>query len=187
MEQLDKTRANTIKITSDFEKRCPPGRRRRSTRWESSGVAAEGEAAQMREKGYYGGGGPCFQMQQREADANECERAIAVLSPRSRAIGKTRTGVKTGNWRPGGRRAYLGADRDPPGALDEISARMVWMGRGLEEPEAQSRTESKSAEILQAELEALRKRRRWRAPSVAGVRQGVAPRCRRRPGAAGSG
>ena len=166
MEQLDKIRANTIKITSDFENAARQ-KEEAQHEVESLYAAAEGYAAQMREKDMEAEG-LRFQMQQREADANECERAIAVLKSQIQSNLENADRVKRELEAQEGRAGSISAQiADRRARLDEISARMVELKAGLEESEAQSRTESKSAGILQAELEALREKAAVESASAA--------------------
>ncbi len=77
LEQLEKIRQSAMKLLSDYENAVRQ-KQEAQTQVEALYAAAEKYAAQMREKDVEAEG-IRFEMMQREADANECESAIAVL------------------------------------------------------------------------------------------------------------
>ena len=77
LEQLEKIRASSIKVLSDFENAVRQKAEARA-QVEALYAAAEGYAAKMREKDMEAEG-IRFEMMQRDADANGLENAVAVL------------------------------------------------------------------------------------------------------------
>ena len=77
LEQLEKIRQSAMRLLSDYENAVRQ-KQEAQTQVEALYAAAEDYAAQMQEKDVEAEG-VRFEMMQREADANECESAIAVL------------------------------------------------------------------------------------------------------------
>jgi chromosome segregation protein len=112
LDQLDRLRSSARKLLSDYDNAVrQKGEAQQAL--ESLYAAAEGYAAQMREKDMEAEG-IRFQMQQRQADANECERAVAVLKARIQSNLENADRVRR-SWRP--RRAGPGPSpvRSPTG------------------------------------------------------------------------
>ena len=166
MDQLDRIRAGAVKLNIDCEQAVRQKEEAQS-RLEALYAAAEGYAAQMREKDIEAEG-IRFRMQQREADANECQRAIAVLQAQIQSnlesAGRVRQELEAQEGRAGSIAAQIG---ERQARLDEIAARMEALKAALEEARRSDRDERSRAGTLQGELEALREKEAVETASAA--------------------
>ena len=166
MDQLDRIRAGAVKLNIDCEQAVRQKEEAQS-RLEALYAAAEGYAAQMREKDIEAEG-IRFRMQQRETDANECQRAIAVLQAQIQSnlesAGRVRQELEAQEGRAGSIAAQIG---ERQARLDEIAARMEALKAALEEARRSDRDERSRAGTLQGELEALREKEAVETASAA--------------------
>lgn len=169
MEQLDKLRAGSMKILSDYENALRQ-KEETSARVDALYAAAESHAAQIREKDIEAED-LRFQMQKREADANECERAVAVLQSQIQSNLENADRVKRELGRQEDRTGSITAQiTERKIRLDQISARLEELRGSLSETGQAAQTERESAGVLQAELETLREREAVETASAAEAR-----------------
>lgn len=169
MEQLDKLRMGSRKTLSDYENAL---RQKDEIKDEVEALyaAAESYAAQMRQKDVETEG-LRFQMQQREADANECERAVAVLKSQIQSNLENADRVKRELDQQDGRAGSITAQiSERKARLDQISTRLKALRESLRETDQAAQAERKSAGTLQTELEALREREAMKNASASETR-----------------
>ena len=157
LEQLEKIRQNGIKVLADFENAVRQ-KEEAQAQVEALYAAAEGFAAKMREKDMEAEG-IRFEMMSREADANECERAIAVLKSQIQSNLENADRVKRELDQQEGRAGSISAQiQERRSRLDEIGAQMTALRDALEETGRAAEAESRNSGTLQDELEALRRK-----------------------------
>ena len=166
LDQLDRLRSSARKLLSDYDNAVrQKGEAQQAL--ESLYAAAEGYAAQMREKDMEAEG-IRFQMQQRQADANECERAVAVLKARIQSnlenADRVRRELEAQEGRAG---SISGQIAERQARLTEIAGRMEALQAQRAAAEEAGRQVSQSAGNLQAELEALRQKEAVETASAA--------------------
>ena len=131
MDQLDRLRSAGVKLSTDYEQALRQ-KEEAQAQLEALYAAAEGYAAQMREKDM-DAEGIRFQMQQREADAHECQRAIAVLQAQIQSnlenADRVQQELEAQEGRAGSIAAQIG---ERQARLSEIAARMEAMKQELE-------------------------------------------------------
>ena len=169
LDQLDRLRSSARKLLSDYDNAVrQKGEAQQAL--ESLYAAAEGYAAQMREKDMEAEG-IRFQMQQRQADANECERAVAVLKARIQSnlenADRVRRELEAQEGRAG---SISGQIAERQARLTEIAGRMEALQAERAAAEEAGRQVSQSAGTLQAELEALRQKEAVETASAAEAR-----------------
>ena len=169
LDQLDRLRSSARKLLSDYDNAVrQKGEAQQAL--ESLYAAAEGYAAQMREKDMEAEG-IRFQMQQRQADANECERAVAVLKARIQSnlenADRVRRELEAQEGRAG---SISGQIAERQARLTEIAGRMEALQAQRAAAEEAGRQVSQSAGTLQAELEALRQKEAVETASAAEAR-----------------
>ena len=169
LDQLDRLRSSARKLLSDYDNAVrQKGEAQQAL--ESLYAAAEGYAAQMREKDMEAEG-IRFQMQQRQADANECERAVAVLKARIQSnlenADRVRRELEAQEGRAG---SISGQIAERQARLTEIAGRMEALQAQRAAAEEAGRQVSQSAGNLQAELEALRQKEAVETASAAEAR-----------------
>ena len=169
LDQLDRLRSSARKLLSDYDNAVrQKGEAQQAL--ESLYAAAEGYAAQMREKDMEAEG-IRFQMQQRQADANECERAVAVLKARIQSnlenADRVRRELEAQEGRAG---SISGQIAERQARLTEIAGRMEELQAQRAAAEEAGRQVSQSAGTLQAELEALRQKEAVETASAAEAR-----------------
>ncbi|NCB63191.1 MAG: chromosome segregation protein SMC, partial [Clostridia bacterium] len=157
LEQLEKIRAGGIKVLSDFENAVRQKAEAQSS-LEKLYAAAEEYAAQMRQKDV-DAEGVRFEMMRREADANECESAIAVLKSKIQNNLENADRVRRELDQQEGRAGSITAQiTERRARLDAISAQMAELRGALSQAEHAQQEAGKSAGTLQSELEALRRK-----------------------------
>ena len=157
MDQLDKVRANSRKLLSDYENAVRQKEEAQAL-VERLYAAAEDYAAKMREKDMEAEG-IRFQMQQRQADANECERAAAVLQAQIQSNLENADRVRRELDQQEGRAGSLSEQIDQRRArLTEIGERREALEGELSAARQADQDERRSAGTLESELEALREK-----------------------------
>ena len=157
MDQLDKVRAGSRKLLSDYESAV---RQKEEAKGlvERLYAAAEAYAAKMREKDMEAEG-VRFQMQQRQADANECERAVAVLRTQIQSNLENADRVRRELDQQEGRAGSISEQIDQRRArMEEIDARRSGLEGELAAARQADQDERRNAGTLQSELEALREK-----------------------------
>ena len=166
MDQLDRLRSAGVKLTTDYEQALRQ-KEEAQAKLEALYAAAEGYAAQMREKDMEAEG-IRFQMQQREADAHECQRAIAVLQAQIQSnlenADRVQQELEAQEGRAGSIAAQIG---ERQARLSEIAARMEALKQELEAARQADQAERSRAGTLQGELEALREKEAVETASAA--------------------
>ena len=166
MDQLDKVRAGGRKLLSDYENAVQQKEETR-TQVERLYAAAEGYAAQMREKDMEAEG-IRFQMQQRQADANGCERETAVLQAQIQSNLETADRVRRELDQQEGRAGSISEQIDQRRArLEEIAARCAGLEGELSAAQQADQDERRSAGTLESELETLREKEAMEHASAA--------------------
>ncbi len=166
LEQLEKIRANGIKVLGDFENAVRQ-KEEAQAQVEALYAAAEGFAAKMREKDMEAEG-IRFEMMSREADANECERAIAVLKSQIQSNLENADRVRRELEAQEGRAGSITAQIEERKArLDDIVARMTELRDKLAQTSAAAEQERRSAGTLESELESLRQKEAMETASAA--------------------
>ena len=157
MDQLDKVRAGSLKLLSDFENAVRQKEEAQAL-VERLYAAAEGYAAQMREKDMEAEG-VRFQMQQRQADANECERAAAVLRAQIQSnlenADRVRRELDQQEGRAGSISEQIGQRR---ARLAEIAGRRTQVEADLEAARQDDQAQRRGAGPQDSEMEALREK-----------------------------
>ncbi len=155
MDQLDHLRAEEIKLDTDYEGAVRQ-KEAAAAQVEALYAQAERYAAQMREKELEAEG-LRFQMQQRQADANECDRAIAVLKAQIQHNLESADQVRRELDQQEGRAGSIaGQIAQRQERLAEIGARLTELREALDGTLRSAEEESRSAGALRSELEALR-------------------------------
>ncbi len=157
LEQLEKLRAGAIKTLSDYEHAT---RQKEETRQavEQLYAAAEGYAAQMRDKDVEGEG-VRFQMMQREADANTLNNAIAVLKTNIQNNLDNKARIQQELEQQEGRAGSIVAQMEErQHRLDELEAQKARLTGELTRRQEEAQQASQSAGTLAQELEALRRK-----------------------------
>ena len=155
MEQLEKLRINNLKVTTDFEQAVRQ-RNEAQQALERLYAASEEYARQMREKDIQADQ-LRFQMAGLEADANECESAIAVLKNNIQNnldnAGRIRRELDQQEGRAGNIQEQIDTRRS---RLEEIGAARQDLESALQEKRRAEQEAGRSAGTLYSELEALR-------------------------------
>ena len=155
MDQLDHLRAEEVKLDTDYEGAIRQ-KEAAAAQVEALYAQAERYAAQMREKELEAEG-LRFQMQQRQADANECDRAIAVLKAQIQHNLESADQVRRELDQQEGRAGSIaGQIAQRQERLAEIGARLTELREALDGTRRSAEEESRSAGALRSELEALR-------------------------------
>ncbi len=157
LENLERIRTNSIKLLSDFENAL---RQKEETQAQVEALyaAAEDFAAKMREKDMEAEG-IRFQMQQREADANERESAIAVLKTHIQNNLANAQRIRDELTQQAGRAGSLdGQIQEKKDRLAEIARLCEALLAHRAEKEAQAAELTRAAGSLAGELEALRQK-----------------------------
>ena len=166
MDQLDKVRANSRKLLSDYENAVRQ-KEEAKVLVERLYAAAEDYAAKMREKDMEAEG-VRFQIQQRQADANECERAVAVLRTQIQSNLENADRVRRELDQQEGRAGSISEQIDQRRArLEEIAARRTGLEEELSAARQADQDERRSAGTLESELEALREKENMENASAA--------------------
>ena len=166
LENLERIRAGSIKLLSDFDNAV---RQKEETQAQVEALyaAAENFAAQMREKDMQAEG-IRYQTQQREADANERESAIAVLKTHIQNnldnAQRIRDELEQQAGRAGSIDAQIGEKQD---RLTALAARMEELQAGRTEKQAAAARLSGAAGSLAGELEELRRKEAVETASAA--------------------
>nr|WP_155163355.1 chromosome segregation protein SMC [Pseudoflavonifractor sp. BIOML-A1] len=157
LEQLEKIRASSIKVLSDFENAVRQKAEARA-QVEALYAAAEGYAAKMREKDMEAEG-IRFEMMQRDADANGLENAVAVLKT------NIQNNLENGDRLQRELEAQEGRAGSITGQIEDRRKRLEGIVREAESLRAQLRERQRSAEdasrnagALAAEMEVLRQK-----------------------------
>ena len=157
MNQLDRLHQEEIRLNTAFEEALRQ-KEAASSQVETLYAEAERYAAQMREKELEAEG-IRFQSQQREADANECDRTIAVLKSKIQNNLESADRVRQELDQQEGRAGSIsGQIVQRQERLGEISARLGELLEQLNGTRRAAEEESHSAGALQSELEDLRAR-----------------------------
>ena len=169
LDQLDRLRSSARKLLSDYDNAVrQKGEAQQAL--ESLYAAAEGCAAKMREKDMEAEG-IWFQMQQRQADANECERAVVVLKAQIQSnlenAGRVRRELEAQEGRAG---SISGQIAERQARLTEIAGRMEALRDELAAAEEAGRQVRQSAGTLRDELETLRQKEAVETASAAEAR-----------------
>jgi chromosome segregation protein len=170
MEQLDKIHAGTVKLTGDYDSAVRQKEEAR-TALEKLYASAEHYAGQMRQKDVEAEG-IRFQLMKRQADANECESAIAVLKSSIEHNAENAQRVRQELDQQEGRTGSLAAQiREGRTRLEGITEKMNGLRGQLEEQNAAAKAAEHSAGALGDELEALRRKEAVETASAAEARQ----------------
>ena len=157
LEQLDKIRAGAIKILSDFEQAVRQ-KEEAQKRVDELYAAAEQYAAQMREKDVEAEH-IRFEMMQREADANLCDNAIAVLKANIQNNMENSGRLQEELAAQEGRDDSIGAQiEDRRSRIRSIIEEADALRASLADCQSQSEAAVRSAGTLAAEMEALRQK-----------------------------
>ncbi|MTQ95765.1 chromosome segregation protein SMC [Pseudoflavonifractor sp. BIOML-A6] len=169
LEQLEKIRASSIKVLSDFENAVRQKAEARA-QVEALYAAAEGYAAKMREKDMEAEG-IRFEMMQRDADANGLENAVAVLKT------NIQNNLENGDRLQRELEAQEGRAGSITGQIEDRRKRLEGIVREAESLRAQLRERQRSAEdasrnagALAAEMEVLRQKEAVETASAAEAR-----------------
>ena len=169
LEQLEKIRAGSIKVLSDFENAVRQKAEARA-QVEALYAAAEGYAAKMREKDMEAEG-IRFEMMQRDADANGLENAVAVLKT------NIQNNLENGDRLQRELEAQEGRAGSITGQIEDRRKRLEGIVREAEALRAQLRERQHSAEdasrnagALAAEMEVLRQKEAVETASAAEAR-----------------
>ena len=169
LEQLEKIRAGSIKVLSDFENAVRQKAEARA-QVEALYAAAEGYAAKMREKDMEAEG-IRFEMMQRDADANGLENAVAVLKT------NIQNNLENGDRLQRELEAQEGRAGSITGQIEDRRKRLEGIVRETEALRAQLRERQRSAEdasrnagALAAEMEVLRQKEAVETASAAEAR-----------------
>ena len=169
LEQLEKIRAGSIKVLSDFENAVRQKAEARA-QVEALYAAAEGYAAKMREKDMEAEG-IRFEMMQRDADANGLENAVAVLKT------NIQNNLENGDRLQRELEAQEGRAGSITGQIEDRRKRLEGIVRETEALRAQLRERQRSAEdasrnagALAAEMEVLRQKAAVETASAAEAR-----------------
>ena len=169
LEQLEKIRAGSIKVLSDFENAVRQKAEARA-QVEALYAAAEGYAAKMREKDMEAEG-IRFEMMQRDADANGLENAVAVLKT------NIQNNLENGDRLQRELEAQEGRAGSITGQIEDRRKRLEGIVREAEALRAQLRERQRSAEdasrnagALAAEMEVLRQKEAVETASAAEAR-----------------
>nr|WP_207723465.1 chromosome segregation protein SMC [Lawsonibacter faecis] len=169
LEQLEKIRASSIKVLSDFENAVRQKAEARA-QVEALYAAAEGYAAKMREKDMEAEG-IRFEMMQRDADANGLENAVAVLKT------NIQNNLENGDRLQRELEAQEGRAGSITGQIEDRRKRLEGIVREAEALRAQLRERQRSAEdasrnagALAAEMEVLRQKEAVETASAAEAR-----------------
>ena len=169
LEQLEKIRASSIKVLSDFENAVRQKAEARA-QVEALYAAAEGYAAKMREKDMEAEG-IRFEMMQRDADANGLENAVAVLKT------NIQNNLENGDRLQRELEAQEGRAGSITGQIGDRRKRLEGIVREAESLRAQLRERQRSAEdasrnagALAAEMEVLRQKEAVETASAAEAR-----------------
>jgi len=155
LEQLEKIRTGGIKILSDFENAVRQKEEAQS-QVEALYAAAESFAAKMREKDLEAEN-VRFQMMSRDTDANEFERAIAVLKSQIQSNMESADRVRRELEAQEGRAGSITAQiEERRGRLAGIEAQLAALEEERRDTAAAAEAERRSAGTLESELEALR-------------------------------
>ena len=169
LEQLEKVRTGAIKLQSDYENAA---RQREETRAEVDRLYARAEAIaeQMREK-ERSAEEIRFEMQKRQADANECESAVAVLKTNIQNnlenTDRLLRELEAQEGRAGSIEGQIQARRD---RLAQIAAETAEVEGLLADKQAEADEVGKSAGTLAGEMEALRQKEQVETASAAEAR-----------------
>ena len=157
MDQLEKIRAAAIKTLSDYENAVRQ-KDEAQRQVEVLYAAAEGYAAQMREKDVEAEH-IRFEMMQREADANLCDNAIAVLKANIQNNMENSGRLQEELAAQEGRDDSIGAQiEDRRSRIRSIIEEADALRASLADCQSQSEAAVRSAGTLAAEMEALRQK-----------------------------
>lgn len=157
LEQLEKLRQSSIKLLSDYENAVRQ-KEEAQAQVEALYAAAEDYAAQMREKDVEAEG-VRFEMMQREADANECESAIAVLKANVKNNLENADRFRRELEAQEGRADSIAAQMEERRTrLAGIAGELEALRAQLADREEAAREAARSAGALAGEMEALRQK-----------------------------
>ena len=169
LEQLDRVRSGAIKVTADYE---TAARQREDIRGQVEALYAQAEAigARMRDKELQAED-IRFQMMSRQADANECENAIAVLKTHIQNnlsnTDQLRRELEAQEGRAGSIAGQIAARQT---RLEEIAGALKELEAQLADRQARSEELGRSAGTLAGEMEALRQKEAVETASAAEAR-----------------
>jgi len=166
LEQLERIRTGAIKVQSDYENAMRQ-KAEAQAQVEKLYAAAEAIGAQMRQK-EMDAEGIRFEMMGRQADANECENAIAVLKTNVQNnltnTDRLRQELEAQEGRAGSIMGQIDARRK---RLEEIAAETAALDAKIADKQAQADELGRSAGTLAAEMEALRQKEQVETASAA--------------------
>ena len=169
LEQLERLRANAIKILSDYENAVRQ-KQAAQTAVERLYAAAEDYASQMREKDVQAEG-VRFTMMQRQADANGLENAIAVLKTNIQNNLENTDRIRRELEAQQGRAGSIGGQIDERRRrLEELCAEMEQLREALAQRQQSAAETARSAGSLAAEMEELRRKEAVETASAAEAR-----------------
>ena len=166
LEQLERIRTSSIKLLSDYENAV---RQKEEAQGEVEKLYAQVEAIseQMRRK-EMDVEGIRFEMMGRQADANECENAVAVLKANIQNnlenTDRLQRELEAQQGRAGSIEAQIGQRRE---RLEQIAREAQALSEKLSAKQAQADELGKSAGILAGEMEALRQKEAVETASAA--------------------
>ena len=169
LEQLEKLRQTAMKLLSDYENAVRQ-KEEAQAQVEALYAAAESLSAQMREKDVEAEG-VRFTMMQREADANECESAIAVLKTNVQNnlenAGRFQQELEAQEGRADSIAAQIAERRD---RLAGIAGELAALRRELAARQSEAQEAARSAGALAGEMEVLREKASRETASAAEAR-----------------
>jgi len=166
LEQLENIRTRAIKVQSDYENALRQ-KTEAQAEVEKLYAAAEAIGVQMRQK-EMDAEGIRFEMMGRQADANECENAIAVLKTNiQNNITNTAQLQQELEAQEGRAGSIAGQIEQRRQRLEEITAQTAALDTQLTAKQAQADELGKSAGTLAAEMEALRQKAQMETASAA--------------------
>ena len=166
LEQLERIRTGSIKVQSDYENAVRQ-KTEAQAEVERLYAAAEAIAQQMRQK-EMDAEGIRFEMMGRQADANECENAIAVLKANIQNnlenTDRLRRELEVQEGRAG---SIEGQIEQRKGRLEEIEGETAALAAQIAQKQAEADELGKSAGTLASEMEALRQKESMENASAA--------------------
>ena len=166
LEQLERLRAGSIKIQTDYENAVRQKTEARA-QVEELYAKAEAIAQQMRQK-ELDAEGLRFEIQKRQADANERENAIAVLKANIQNNLENTDRLKRELEAQEGRAGSIeGQIKQRQERLDQIGTEMTALDGQIAAKQAEADEVGKSAGMLAAEMEELRQKEQMETASAA--------------------
>ncbi len=166
LEQLERLRAGSIKIQTDYENAVRQ-KTEAQAQVEELYAKAEAIAQQMRQK-ELDAEGLRFEIQKRQADANERENAIAVLKANIQNNLENTDRLKRELEAQEGRAGSIeGQIKQRQERLDQIGTEMTALDGQIAAKQAEADEVGKSAGMLAAEMEELRQKEQMETASAA--------------------